>query len=198
MPGEMDAGAVRTRARHGDRLFQQRSRACRVAGVEVVLGCRDEASRQPFAVLGWCQLPGQLQQLGGRVRSSPGARVPARLLQRSRHMHVGTTGREGKVPRPLLRIIDELRQAAMHSSRRPTPSPVVPRPQRPDPPSGGPWPPRRGAHQRRPAVVRQARPRSSWRSSGTGSGSPGPGRTPPGEGPSDLESEERVSFRDPV
>jgi hypothetical protein len=93
---KVDAGAVTTRARHGDRLFQQRRRAGRVAGVEVVLGCRHAPSREPCALLGRRQLPGQLQQLGGRVRGSPGARVPACLLQRSCHMHVGAAGREGR------------------------------------------------------------------------------------------------------
>ena len=52
-----DAGAVPARVRRGDRLFQQRRRAGRVADVEVVLGCLDGASKEPRAVLGWCQLP---------------------------------------------------------------------------------------------------------------------------------------------
>ena len=112
---EQEAGAVTTRPRHGDRLFQQRRRARRIAGVEVVLSCRNASSWEPCVVLGRCQPPGQLQQLSGRVRGAPGARVPACLLQRSCHAHVGTDGREGKVTRPLLRVIDELRQAAVHA-----------------------------------------------------------------------------------
>jgi len=50
-----DAGTVPARVRRG--LFQQRRRAGRVADVEVVLGCLDGASKEPRAVLGWCQLP---------------------------------------------------------------------------------------------------------------------------------------------
>jgi hypothetical protein len=70
-----DAGAVAAGARNGDRLFQQGRRACRVTGVEVKLGCLDATSEEPGAVAGRCQLPRQLQQLGGCVRSSPPARV---------------------------------------------------------------------------------------------------------------------------
>jgi hypothetical protein len=113
---EADAGAVTARARRGDRLFQQRRRAGRVAGVEVVFGRRDASPPQPGVVLGRCQVAGQLQQLGGRVRGSPGARVPACLLQRPCHVRVGTAGRQGEVPRPLLRVVDELGQAAVHAS----------------------------------------------------------------------------------
>ena len=112
---EQEAGAVTTRPGRGDRRFQQRRRARRIAGVEVVLSCRNASSWEPCVVLGWCQPPGQLQQLSGRVRAAPGACVPACLLQRSCHAHMGTDGREGKVTRPLLRVIDELRQAAVHA-----------------------------------------------------------------------------------
>jgi hypothetical protein len=233
---EVDAGAVTTRARHGDRLFQRRRRAGRVAGVEVVLGCRHAPSREPCALLGRCQLPGQLQQLCGRVRGSPGARVPARLLQRPAHVQVGTAGREGKMPRPLLRVVDELRQAAMHAS------PGVGRglgvdggaQQRvgePEPAVGSLQDARLlGAPHAGRCPVPSSRDRKDQILCGAGRGrhdeepssgarrqcgKPGTqqlleilrnwewfaGRwpdPPPGEGPSDLEGNERVSFRDPV
>jgi hypothetical protein len=110
-----DTGAVTAGRRRGDRLVQQRRRADRVAGVEVVPGRLDASSEQAGAVLWRCQLPGQLQQVGGGVRGSPRPRVPARLLQRPCHLEVGSAGREGEVPSLLLRVDDEIRQAAMHA-----------------------------------------------------------------------------------
>ena len=49
---EDDAGMVTAGARRRDRLFQQGRGACRVAGVEVMLGCLDTSSEEPRAVPG--------------------------------------------------------------------------------------------------------------------------------------------------
>jgi hypothetical protein len=110
-----DAGAVAAGTRHGGRLVQQGRRPCRVAGVEVVVGRLDASSEEFQAVLGRCQRSRQLQQLGGRVWGAPTAGVPACLLQRSGHIGVWTAGGKGKVPGPLLRVDDQVRQAAMHA-----------------------------------------------------------------------------------
>jgi hypothetical protein len=67
----------RSGACRGDRLFQQCRRAGCVARVEVVLGCLDGVSEEPRAVLGRCQLPHQLQQLGGGVQGSSVGRAAA-------------------------------------------------------------------------------------------------------------------------
>jgi hypothetical protein len=71
---------------------------------------------EPRAVLGRCQLPGQLQQLGGGVRGASTARVPACLLQCLGHLQIWSAGREGEVPSPLLQVDDQVRQAAMRAS----------------------------------------------------------------------------------
>jgi hypothetical protein len=110
-----DVGAVTAGTRHGARLVQQGRRPGRVAGVEVVVGRLDASSEESRAVLGRCQRSRQLQQLSGRVWGAPTAGVPACLLQRSCHIGVWTAGGKGKVPGPLLRVDDQVRQAAMHA-----------------------------------------------------------------------------------
>jgi hypothetical protein len=230
-----DAGAVTARLRCGDRLLQQPRRAGRVAGVEMEFSCPDASSKKPRAVPGWCQLPRQLQQLGGRVRGSPPARVPACLLQRSCHAEVWSAGRKRKMPSPLLRVGDQVRQAAMHASfRLRRGCSVDGRPQERmgerdpavgslqnagllGPPDSGRRPVRscrrhhqtfrragRRRHDEEPisgARRERGKPDSQQRlqvlRNGQGFARSWP-EALPGEGPSDLEGEERVPFRDPV
>jgi hypothetical protein len=182
-----DAGAVTAGTRHGARLVQQGRRPGRVAGVEVVVGRLDASSEESRAVLGRCQRSRQLQQLSGRVWGAPTAGVPACLLQRSCHIGVWTAGGKGKVPGPLLRVDDQVRQAAMHAppdlrhgrgvdgrpqegvgerepatgSLQDAPS-VRPASDRRMPGPAAPPPrPRRGAYRRRSTGARQAAPRAA-------------------------------------
>ncbi len=112
---EEDAGPVGTGLPVRDRFLQQLEGTSGVARIEVIDGGIDAAPEDACGILGRRDLPGQLGELGGGVGSSPCGGVPRRRVERLRHLPIGSTCREGEVSRPLLRVEDDVRQAAMEA-----------------------------------------------------------------------------------
>ena len=77
---KLDAGAVTTGPRHGDRRFQQRRRACRVAGVEVVDELGQAAMHAPPGMCRGLGVDGGAQERMGEPEPAAGSLQDACLL----------------------------------------------------------------------------------------------------------------------
>ena len=113
---EQDLGPPGTGRRGRDGLLEQGDRTWGVAGVEVILRSVHAAPTDPFVVVERGELPGELRQSGGGVGRSSTARVTGRLLERRRHVGVGTGGRQREVARAFLVVGNHLRQAAVEAA----------------------------------------------------------------------------------
>jgi hypothetical protein len=109
---------MRARARPGplDRLLEQGPGPADVASVEVVFGCLNLALDDSLAIHRRGQPLGQLGQFCGRLRRSPGAGKPGRLVELSRDLGIGSGRSQREVPGAFLLVIHVLSEAAVNGA----------------------------------------------------------------------------------
>ena len=99
--------------RFRDDLLEQRTGLRDIAGLELPLGRLDAAAVALVGRSGRGQPPGLLQQLGRGIGRAARRGAPGRLVERCGHRLVRAVRRQREMPRPRLRVVEDLRDAGV-------------------------------------------------------------------------------------